>query len=535
MKEVFIGESAADSFVKIAGNNLTINDVCIIDPLLTFGPIKNGPISIERKEYFRQNYPKGADWETFSEVWRTHEKFELNAQNLLKEEEVRIWYSEYPADLAGFYYLCSLLDGKNIKVNVVDEYDYLKNKYNHESKWELWLGGWGSYPGKEIKEATIYTKPVSQDEIHITAEKWRLLKEENQYVRTVIDGELISDYPDYRDGLTSIQKSILQSVFEIINNNNDSRYQKSSVVIGQTMGCYELHSAFLTYSHLVKMVQNFNCPYPLLLGLGDFGTRDKTQPDCYRITGVKFSKYGKAMVENIYTGEVYESIGRVENSKFKYLSGLFPNIFCNGNSNLLSHDYENVIKMLETYIDNPDIEEEKLIELIGKPKFADERILLNSEVLSEIYKTGKGIIKYKYADSETVHEDKIEYVLMKDGKPVLMNLKYLVSVYIEHCNNVLARLRQNSQNRITETKRVIQIKETVAKNFKDIISYRNKHSEFDYPIYMKRKYKIDFSDLEIVDKMTLREISGDLSLDYDRLHEVQEESFDLKERLCVLD
>ena len=52
---------------------------------------------------------------------------------------------------------------------------------------------------------------------------------------------------------------------------------------------------------------------------------------------------------------------------------------------------------------------------------------------------------------------------------------------------------------------------------------------------MKRKYKIDFSDLEIVDKMTLREISGDLSLDYDSLHKIQEESFDLKERLRVLE
>ncbi len=59
MKEVFIGESVAKSFVKIAENNFTITDVCIIDPMLTYGPIKNGPISIERKEYFCQNYPKG--------------------------------------------------------------------------------------------------------------------------------------------------------------------------------------------------------------------------------------------------------------------------------------------------------------------------------------------------------------------------------------------------------------------------------------------------------------------------------------------
>lgn len=534
MKEVFIGESAADSFVKIAGNNLTINDVCIIDPLLTFGPIKNGPISIERKEYFRQNYPKGDDWETFSEVWRTHEKFELNAQNLLNEDEVRIWYSGFSNDLAGFYYLCSLLDGKNIKVNIVDENDYSKNKYIHIRDWIQWIGGWGGHTGEELKEAISFSKLVSQKEIHTIAKKWRLLQEENQNVRTVFNGELISEYPDYRDGLTSIQRSIFQSIFEI---NNNLLFKKSATVIGNTLGKYELHGDIVVYSQLVKMVQNFNYPYPLLLGLGDFGKRDKTQPDCYRMTGVKFSKYGKALVENIFTGEVpfYESIGRGDTKKIKYLSGLFPNIFCNGNTNLLPHNYENVIKMLETYIDNPDIEEEELIELIGKPKFADGRILLNSEVLSEIYKTGKGIIKYKYADSETVYEDKIEYVLMKDEKPVLMNLKYLVSLYIEHCINVLARLKQNSQNRITEIKKVTQIKETVIKNFEDIISYRNKHSEFDYPIYMQKKYKIDYSDLEIVDKMTLREISGDLSLDYDRLHEVQEESFDLKERLCVLD
>ena len=39
MKEVFIGESVAKSFVKIAENNFTITDVCIIDPMLTYGPI----------------------------------------------------------------------------------------------------------------------------------------------------------------------------------------------------------------------------------------------------------------------------------------------------------------------------------------------------------------------------------------------------------------------------------------------------------------------------------------------------------------
>ncbi|MCQ2588556.1 MAG: DUF1835 domain-containing protein [Treponema sp.] len=122
MKEVFIGESAAKSFVQIAENNLTINDVCISDPMLTYGPIKNNPISAERKEFLFQNCSKGDVLEAFPEDWKSFEEYESNAQNLLKEDEVRIWYSEYPADLAGFYYLCSLLDGKNIRVNVVKKH-----------------------------------------------------------------------------------------------------------------------------------------------------------------------------------------------------------------------------------------------------------------------------------------------------------------------------------------------------------------------------------------------------------------------------
>ena len=88
--------------------------------------------------------------------------------------------------------------------------------------------------------------------------------------------------------------------------------------------------------------------------------------------------------------------------------------------------------MLNAFIDNTDIEEDKLIELIGVPKFADERILLNSEVLPSIYKTGKGIIKYKYFDSEEVYEDEIEYKFIHNGKPKLMNLKRLVSLYVEY-------------------------------------------------------------------------------------------------------
>lgn len=422
MKEVFISDSVASWFINSVKEyaDLTIDDVCIIDPLLTFGPIKNGPISVERKEYFFNNYPKNDCFLTFAEYWKKHEKFEANAQNLLNEKEICIWYSDFPSSMAGFYYLCFLLDGMDIKVNVIDESLYKSFFDTNEHK---------SFSKNELRNCM---KLLTQDEIHIIANKWKMLQEENQNYRTVVNGELISEYPDYRDGLTSIQRSILQSIYEI---NNNSRFTKSASVIGHTLQNHELHGDFVVYSNLVRMVQDFNNPYPLLIGLGDFGDEKNNQPAAYRYTEVKLSKYGKALLKNINAASVVFHKSPRDALNIEYLPGCFPNVFCNGNNNLLSHDYENVIKMLEVYMDNPDIEEEKLIELIGIPKFADGRILLNPEVLSEIYKTEKVIIKYKYADSETVYKKKIEYVFLNKGKPELMNLKHLVAINSKHYEN----------------------------------------------------------------------------------------------------
>lgn len=83
MKEVFIGDSVAELFVFYSKGKLTINDVCIIDSMLTFGPIKKGPASKDRRDYFSKYYPKDDDMESFSKYWMIHRKWEENAQKLL--------------------------------------------------------------------------------------------------------------------------------------------------------------------------------------------------------------------------------------------------------------------------------------------------------------------------------------------------------------------------------------------------------------------------------------------------------------------
>lgn len=88
--------------------------------------------------------------------------------------------------------------------------------------------------------------------------------------------------------------------------------------------------------------------------------------------------------------------------------------------------------MLGAYAKNPDISIEELTSLIGEPNYTDGRIILNPDELPEIYRTGKGVLRYKYTDSGQEFEDEINYTLLKDGEGVLMNLKELVKNYADY-------------------------------------------------------------------------------------------------------
>ena len=498
MKEVFIGETTAHMYLH---NNpdLSEKDVCFVESMLTFGPVKNGLTSKERRKYFKESYPD-SDVESFSEFWKMIEECKNNAESLLDEKEIRIWYSDFPADLAGFYYLCSILDGKDIKVNVIYEGDY--NKTN-KKPWGV--SGWGSFSfdAEEIKKANEVTRILSKEQIHETAEKWNKLREENYPVRTVKNGELVSDYPDYRDGLTSVQRSILLTMFEL-NLKSEGPAANTGKVIGTTM-LHELHGDHLIYSNILNLKNNQLNPYSLITGT----TGRKSG---YRYEEIKLSKYGEALLKNIYSADVpfIESARAGDRENAEYLPGLFPNVFCNGRYGMLSHDYENVVKMLQAFIDNPDINEDKLIELIGLPKFSDGRTLLNSEVLPEIYKTGQGVIKYKAENSDTILEEKIEYRFNVNGFVRLLSLQSLVSLYIENCQKVQKSRMRNIKNLAGEKEKLLQLKQTVKDNYKDIIYMKQNYSSIEFAFAMQKKYGFDAKDLEIADRMTLSELS-DLS------------------------
>lgn len=424
MKEIFASHSEACTFLH--NNETRKDDVLVLEPLLPFGPIKNAPLCEERRKFLADiDSDAGCDKEAVVHFWDELVKNYHNIWNLTSEKEIRIWYSDYPGEQAFFYYLCSVFDGKNVKVNVIYESDFNNKKSNDDE-----ILGWPSYAHDEMMKAQSVSKVLSKDEVHKAAEKWKKLQNENAFFRTVRNRELVSDFPDYRDGLTSLQRSVLYAMYRL--SPESEKNLKATAVVAETIWC-EMFGDWNIYSVLKNMSQKSPLPYPFVSIQGQ-PEPENDETLFYQNIKAELTDIASALLKNVDSEAVpYLATGRGEGiTKPEFLPGDFPNVFCNGNYSLIPHKLENVRKMLDAYARNPDITIDELIDLIGEPFFTDGRIILNPETLPEIYRTGKEILRYKYADSEKIYEDEINYTLLKDGKGILMNLKELVEAYTEY-------------------------------------------------------------------------------------------------------
>lgn len=351
MKDVFFGTSVLESYMHVPG--VLRSNTCVIDCQLCFGPVKDGVVSDQRKTFFYKNFAKeiyGSELgkkrrrteEEFGWFWEYIVDSYKRALHLPNEKEIRIWYSDTPYELSGLYYVCSLIDGSDVKVSIVYQGDFDK-KFN----------GWGCYCAEQLKESLSLTKTLANDKIHEFAGKWHKLCEENQNFRTVKEGELVSCFVDFRDGLTPIQRSILYAMEET-GYEKKGPCKRTSRIIGETMGHYEHYGDYFVYGQIARMVQKFSFPYPLILGQGNFGTRRRPHADSYINTKIKLSKNGEKLLENVHSEKMpfVPSIRGEGITKLEYLPSDFPNVFYNGNYNLIPHKLENVTKMLGAYAKN---------------------------------------------------------------------------------------------------------------------------------------------------------------------------------------
>lgn len=222
-----------------------------------------------------------------------------------------------------------------------------------------------------------------------------------EYAMSVIVGRAL---PDVRDGLKPVHRRILYAMHEL-GLVPDRPYRKCARVVGDVLGKYHPHGDQAVYDALVRMVQDFSCRYPLLAGHGNFGSVDNDPPAAMRYTETRLAPIShEALLSEIGEATV-DFTPNFDTSQQEpvVLPAQLPILLLNGcagiavgmATNVPPHNLGEVVDGLIALIDNPDLAEDKLLDLIPGPDFPTGGEIVGTEGIREAYTTGKGSISLR--------------------------------------------------------------------------------------------------------------------------------------------
>ncbi|MEG3436820.1 DNA topoisomerase (ATP-hydrolyzing) [Pannus brasiliensis CCIBt3594] len=219
-----------------------------------------------------------------------------------------------------------------------------------------------------------------------------------EYAMSVIVGRAL---PDVRDGLKPVHRRILYAMHEL-GLTPDRPFRKCARVVGDVLGKYHPHGDQSVYEALVRMVQDFSSRYPLLSGHGNFGSIDNDPPAAMRYTETRLAEIGDRSLLAGISDTIVDFTGNFDNSQQEpvVLPAQLPILVLNGCSgiavgmatNIPPHNLGEVVDGLIALIDRPDLDDEKLLEIIPGPDFPTGGEILDTAGIRDAYRTGRGLI-----------------------------------------------------------------------------------------------------------------------------------------------
>ena len=228
------------------------------------------------------------------------------------------------------------------------------------------------------------------------------------YAMSVITARAL---PDSKDGLKPVQRRILYSMHEN-NIHYNSRYSKSSRIVGSVMGSYHPHGDASIYDAMVHMAQSFSLRYPLIDGQGNFGSMDGDSAAAMRYTEARLKRISEEILKDIdketvefqdnYDGRTTEPV---------ILPSVIPNLLLNGSEGIAvgmatkipPHNLSEIIDGIIFYLTKItaisekneltiNVHTEELMEYIKGPDFPTRGIIYDKSEFLNMYSTGKGRI-----------------------------------------------------------------------------------------------------------------------------------------------
>ena len=245
-----------------------------------------------------------------------------------------------------------------------------------------------------LRMATDFTDPFNQI---IDAPFDSALSE--RYLVYALSTITARSLPDVRDGLKPVHRRLLWAM-RLLKLDPASGYKKCARVVGDVIGKYHPHGDQSVYDAMVRLAQTFSLRYPLVDGQGNFGNVDGDNAAAMRYTEARLTQAANDLMAGLDEGTVdYRLTYNGEEEEPEVFPGLFPNLLANGASGIAvgmatsipPHNVAELIDASILLIDQPEAENEQLLEYVKGPDFPTGGVVVDSAAsIAEAYATGRG-------------------------------------------------------------------------------------------------------------------------------------------------
>ena len=247
--------------------------------------------------------------------------------------------------------------------------------------------------------------------------------------------------PDVRDGFKPVHRRILYGMLGI-GNTSDKPYKKCARVVGEVLGKYHPHGDSSVYGALVRLAQDWNMRYTLVDGQGNFGSVDGDSAAAMRYTECRLSKMGEHIMDDLEKDTV-DMANNFDDTLQEptVMPTKIPNLLVNGGNgiavgmatNIPTHNLNEVIDGCCAYIDNPDIDTDRLMEYIKAPDFPTGAYIYGLQGVKDAYETGRGriVIRAKAEIEVGENHDKIVITEIPYGVNKQQLIEYIADLVKE--------------------------------------------------------------------------------------------------------
>ncbi|HRS18258.1 MAG TPA: DNA gyrase subunit A [Bacteroidales bacterium] len=204
--------------------------------------------------------------------------------------------------------------------------------------------------------------------------------------------------PDVRDGFKPVHRRVLFGMHELGVRSNTA-YKKSARIVGEVLGKFHPHGDSSVYFTMVRMAQDWSLRYPLVDGQGNYGSVDGDPPAAMRYTEARLQKIAEETLIDIDKETVDFQLNFDDTlEEPTVLPTRIPNLLVNGTSgiavgmatNMAPHNLSDTIDAIVAYIDDKEVDIQRLIEIIKAPDFPTGGIIYGYQGVKEAYETGQG-------------------------------------------------------------------------------------------------------------------------------------------------